>query len=158
MKKMVMMILMIGFGLVLPMSDSSAGPSVTVINTTSDPVPVTALPHTTTLIFNTPPGSQHVPQGVTDLPPLPQTIDVSNCSEIRFFADNRSDSSGDVNLNLTMLDAANGQIFVGPLDSVTLIPNSNINKVYGVPGLGLQIIVTAAGAGGADVDIWIWCR
>jgi hypothetical protein len=159
-KIFVMITLIICLGVSLPPRIcSGADKDVTVVNTPANPVPVTisGTPKTK-LIFNTDWGSLHVPPGFSQ---IAQSIDVSNCSQIRLWAGNRCDSgTGQVTIGLSMFDAIPGQALLAVLDQVTLVcgdPVTTINKVYDLPGVGLQIWADA-GAGGADVDVSLWCR
>ncbi len=78
------------------------------------------------------------------------TVDVYAYSQIRVVAFENAGSPTDVKVLLTFASGPGG-ILIGPLDTLTLTPGTNLTRVYDVPGTALSISVTAsAGKAGQD--------
>jgi hypothetical protein len=71
------------------------------------------------------------------------TVDVSPYAQIRVVAYENAGGQTNVEILLEFTDAPSGGTALGPLDTLTLSPNSNQTKVYQVPGTYLAITANA---------------
>jgi type III secretion protein HrpB1 len=103
------------------------------------------------LAFRTPQGAVSVPAGKSKQLGI---VDVSAFSKIRIVADERAGSGTGISIRLTI---AEGDELVAQLDVLTLTPQTQITKVYDVPGSRLIIYADAIGGAGSDgVDVLIY--
>ena len=75
------------------------------------------------------------------------TVDVSSFSQIRVVAGEGAGSPTGINIRLTITE---GDELVAPLDVLQLKPNSEMTRVYDVPGTTLTIFADAVGGAGSD--------
>jgi len=103
------------------------------------------------LAFRTAQGAVSVPAGKSKQLGI---VDVSPYSKIRVVADERTGSGTGVSIRLTI---AEGDELIAQLDVLSLAPQTQITKVYDVPGTRLIIYVDAIGGSGSDgVDVLIY--
>ena len=105
----------------------------------------------THLAFRTPPGGVSVPAGKSkEL----GSVDVSPYDQIRVVADERVGSGSSVKIRLTITE---GSELVAQLDTLALAPDSQVTRVYDVPGTKLTVFADAgAGAGTDAFDVLIY--
>jgi hypothetical protein len=83
-------------------------------------------------------------------------VDVSAFERIRVVADERIGSGSGSGVQIRM-PITEGVELVAQLDVLHLTPNSQVTKVYEVPGTKLTIFADAAGGPGSDgVDVLIY--
>jgi type III secretion protein HrpB1 len=106
----------------------------------------------TQLAFRTPPGAVSIPVGQSRLLGM---VDVRAFGQIRVVADERVGSAGPIVIRLTILE---GNELVAQLDTITLAPQSQMTKVYAVPGTRLAIYADAmgSGSGSSAADVLIY--
>jgi hypothetical protein len=82
-------------------------------------------------------------------------VDVHAFERIRVVADERVGSASNVAIRLTITE---GSELVAQLDTLTLAPDSQITKVYEVPGTTLTVFADAVGGGQgeASVDVLVY--
>lgn len=103
------------------------------------------------LAFRTPQGAVSIPAGKSKQLGI---VDVSPYSKIRVVADERTGSGTGISIRLTI---AEGDELVAQLDVLSLIPQTQVTKVYDVPGTRLIIYADAIGGSGSDgVDVLIY--
>ena len=106
---------------------------------------------TTSLAFRTPVGGISVPAGQSKALGV---VDVSKFSQIRVVADERVGSGTGLSIRLTMTE---GNELVAQLDVLSLLPHSQVTKVYEVPGTKLSIFADALGGNGSDaLDVLVY--
>jgi len=71
------------------------------------------------------------------------TVDVSPYAQIRVVAYENAGGPTNIEILLEFTNAPSGGNAIGPLDTLTLSPNSNQTKVYDVPGTYLAITANA---------------
>lgn len=109
------------------------------------------LPGHTVLAFRTPPGAVSIPAGQSKQLGV---VDVSVFERIRVVADERIGSGSGIQIRMTITE---GSELVAQLDVLHLTPNSQVTKVYDVPGTKLTIFADASGGTGSDgVDVLIY--
>jgi type III secretion protein HrpB1 len=105
----------------------------------------------TSLAFRTPVGGISVPAGQSKALGV---VDVSKFSQIRVVADERVGSGTGLSIRLTMTE---GNELVAQLDVLSLLPRSQVTKVYPVPGTKLSIFADALGGNGSDaLDVLVY--
>lgn len=105
----------------------------------------------TTLAFRTPIGGVSIPAGTSQ---ELGRVDVSRFNEVRLVADERvgSPSGGKVRLTIT-----EGQELVADLGVLTLSPESEKSRTFGVPASTLTVFVDAApGASSDALDVLLY--
>ena len=104
------------------------------------------------LAFRTQVGAITIPGGQTKLLGV---LDVSLYDRIRLVADERIDSTANIILRLTFTE---GEELVAQLDTILLIPHSQMTRVYDVPGTRLSVYADSVGATGtkAALDVLIY--
>lgn len=104
------------------------------------------------LAFRTQVGAITIPGGQTKLLGV---LDVSMYDRIRLVADERIDSTANIILRLTFTE---GEELVAQLDTILLIPHSQMTRVYDVPGTRLSVYADSVGATGtkAALDVLIY--
>lgn len=106
----------------------------------------------TALAFRTSPGAVSIAVGQSlQL----GSVDVSPFRQIRVVADERVGSPTNVTIRITITE---GNELVAQLDTLTLTPQSQVTRVYAVPGTKLTIFADASGGGGGSdaVDVLIY--
>lgn len=106
----------------------------------------------TTLAFRTQPGATGILLGQSR---QLGTISVDHYERIRIVAAERARSAGPVRIRLMITE---GNERVGLLDTITVQPNSQVTRVYEVPGRTLTIYADALGTGSGTsaVDVFIY--
>ena len=105
----------------------------------------------TTLAFRTPSGAVSVPAGQSKHLGV---VDVSPFSKIRVAAGERRDSVTGITVRLTLTE---GNELVAHLDTLSLLPGSQVTRVYDVPGTKLTIYADAIGGSGTDaIDVLVY--
>jgi hypothetical protein len=105
----------------------------------------------TSLAFRTPQGGISVPAGQSKELGI---VDVSKYSQIRVVADERVGSGSGISIRLTITE---GNELVAQLDVLSLLPHSQITRVYPVPGTKLSIFADALGGNGSDaLDVLVY--
>ena len=105
----------------------------------------------TSLAFRTPQGGISVPAGQSKELGI---VDVSKYSQIRVVADERVGSGSGISIRLTITE---GNELVAQLDVLSLLPHSQITRVYPVPGTKLSIYADALGGAGSDaLDVLVY--
>lgn len=105
----------------------------------------------TVLAFRTSAGGVRIEPGTSrDL----GRVDVHGFERIRVIAARQESSGAGANLLLTVIENIEE---VGLLDVLPLVPNSQITRVYEVPGSSLKLSVEAVGAeAAAVVNVWVY--
>jgi hypothetical protein len=105
----------------------------------------------TVLAFRTKPGGVSIPAGHSKELGV---VDVSKYERIRVVTDERVGSGSTINVRLTITE---GNELVAFLDTITLVPHSQVTRVYEVPGTKLTIAADAAGGSGTDgLDVLVY--
>lgn len=73
--------------------------------------------------------------------------------KIRVLAYCPFDAQGDVELSLIHIE---GEGAPGHLDRFILVPGSNVNKVYAVPGVILGVAAQTTADATTSVTVWVW--
>jgi hypothetical protein len=103
----------------------------------------------TTLVFRTPTGGASVSAGQTKQLGV---VDVSAFKKIRVLAVERPDSATGITIQIGFILPDTREL-LGALDILELtpnFPNSQVTRVYDVPGTEIAISVDAAGGTGSD--------
>jgi type III secretion protein HrpB1 len=105
----------------------------------------------THLAFRTPVGGVSIPAGQSkEL----GSVDVGPYDQIRVVADERVGSGSDIKIRLTITD---GSELVAQLDTLALAPDSQVTRVYDVPGTKLTVYADAGAGPGTDgLDVLIY--
>jgi type III secretion protein HrpB1 len=105
----------------------------------------------TVLAFRTQPGAVVIAPGQSKQIGV---VDVSRFAKIRVVADERTGSGTGINVRLTITE---GSELVAQLDSFSLVPHSQVTRVYDVPGTKLSIYADALGGSGSDsMDLLVY--
>jgi type III secretion protein HrpB1 len=105
----------------------------------------------TKLAFRTAPGGVVIPAGQSK---KLGSVDVTPYSQIRVVADERVGSGTGISIRLTITE---GNELVAQLDILSLVPHSQVTRVYAVPGTKLTIFADAVGGAGTDaVDVLVY--
>lgn len=105
----------------------------------------------TILAFRTPLGGVSIPAGQSKQLGV---VDVAAFERIRVVADERVGSGSGVSIRLTITE---GSELVAQLDVLSLLPHSQVTRVYEVPGTKLTIFADAAGGKGTDgLDVLVY--
>ena len=105
----------------------------------------------TVLAFRTQPGAVVISPGQSKQLGV---VDVSKFAKISVVADERTGSGTGINVRLTITE---GSELVAQLDSFSLVPHSQVTRVYDVPGTKLTIYADALGGSGSDsMDLLVY--
>ena len=77
----------------------------------------------------------------------------SQYERIRVLAFCPFDAVGDVELLISHVEGGGA---AGWLDRLLLIPGTNVNQVYEVPGVVLAVNAIATGEGPSRINVWVW--
>jgi type III secretion protein HrpB1 len=106
---------------------------------------------TTTLAFRTPPGAVSISAGQSKQLGV---VDVHKFSRIRVVADERTGSGTGLSIRLIITEGGEP---IAQLDVLSLTPQSQVTRVYEVPGTKLTIFADAVGGSGSDgVDVLVY--